>query len=305
MTAPFLETPRFPDDLARWALGGVNYSTIVIGSTSGRETRNSLWQYGRAQWDLQNVERAEGVAGNAYVLQTLRNFFRVCKGQAYGFRMRDYTDYSDEGNGIMGLPVSLLAPGAAPTSHGAGVGVYQLYKQYVASPLSDYRVIQKPLPGSVTIKRNGSTVPGSGAGSASLDTTTGLVTFTADSSASISSASAATNCVLTFSAIPSGAAVGKSVYVSGVSGTIGTAINGAAWSIVGATSTTLTLAANTAGLAGGTGGTASMFPQGTDALTWTGLFDTPCRFATDAFEPVFDAGGLYTFQTLKIVEVRL
>ncbi|RBB38911.1 hypothetical protein DPV79_16155 [Burkholderia reimsis] len=300
MTSPFLETPRFPDDLARWALGGVNYSTIVIGSTSGRETRNSLWQYGRAQWDLQNVECAEGIAGNAYVLQTLRNFFRVCKGQAYGFRMRDYTDYSDEGNGILGLPTSQLAPGAAPTGHGAAIPVMQLYKQYVASPLSDYRVIQKPLPGSVTIKRNGTTAAG-----ATLDTTTGLVTFAADSSASITSASAATNCVLTFSAIPSTAAVGKSVYVTGVSGTIGTLLNGQAWSIIGATSTTLTLAANTTGLTGGSGGTASMYPQGTDALTWTGLFDTPCRFATDAFEPVFDPGGLYTFQTLKIVEVRL
>ncbi|WP_423396023.1 DUF2460 domain-containing protein [Burkholderia sp. LMG 21824] len=299
MTAPFLETPRFPDDLARWALGGVNYSTIVIGSTSGRETRNSLWQYGRAQWDLQNVERAEGVAGNAYVLQTLRNFFRVCKGQAYGFRMRDFTDYSDEGNGLIGLPLALLAPGAAPSGTGAGLPTLQLYKQYIASPLSDYRVIQKPYPGSVTIKRNGVTASG-----ATLDTTTGLVTFAADSSASITGVSAAASCVLSFSAIPTGAAVGKTVYVTGVTGTAGTLLNNAGWSIVGATSTTLTINANTTGLSG-SGGTASMYPQSTDTLTWTGMFDTPCRFATDAFEPVFDPSGLYTFQTLKIVEVRL
>jgi uncharacterized protein (TIGR02217 family) len=305
MTTPFLETPRFPDDLARWALGGVNYSTIVVGSTSGRETRNSLWQYGRAQWDLQNVERAEGVAGNQYALQTLRNFFRVCKGQAYGFRMRDWTDYTDEGNGIMGLPLASLPAGSNPSGRGSGVPVYQLYKQYVAAPLSDYRAIQKPFPSGVVLLRNGVQAPSSGAGGATLDTTTGLVTFNADSSASITSASAASQCVLTVSAVPTGAVAGKSLYVAGVSGTIGTAINNAAWSIVSVSGTSITLSVSTTGLTGGAGGTAYMYPQASDALTWTGLFDTPCRFATDAFEPQFDQSGLYTFQSLKIVEIRL
>ncbi|KVT86394.1 hypothetical protein WK59_10355 [Burkholderia ubonensis] len=300
MTTPFLEAPRFPDDLARWALGGVNYSTIVIGSTSGRESRNSLWQYGRGQWDLQNIERAEGVAGNLYALQTLRNFFRVCKGQAYGFRFRDFTDYTDEGSGIFGLPLSSMPTGTAPLGVGSGVPVYQMYKQYVASPLADYRVIQKPYPGSVTIKRNGATAAG-----ASLDTTTGLATFSADSSSTISSASAAAQCVLAVATVPTGAVAGRLIYVTGVSGTIGTAINSAAWSIVNVSGTNITIAANTTGLTGGSGGVAAMYPQASDALTWTGQFDTPCRFATDAFEPVFDAGGLYSFQSLKIVEIRL
>ena len=305
MTTPFLETPRFPDDLARWALGGVNYSTIVVGSTSGRETRNSLWQYGRAQWDLQNVERAEGVAGNQYALQTLRNFFRVCKGQAYGFRMRDWTDYADEGNGVMGLPLASLAAGAAPTGYGSGVPVYQLYKQYVAAPLSDYRAIQKPYPSGVIVLRNGVQPPTSGAGGATLDTTTGLVTFNADSSAGIYTASAASQCVLSLTAIPAGAAVGKYLYVSGLSGTIGAALNNAAWQIAVVSGSNITLNVSTTGLTGGLSGEAYMYPQPTDAMTWTGLFDTPCRFATDAFEPQFDQSGLYSFQTLKIVEIRL
>lgn len=304
MTQPFLETPRFPDDLARWALGGVNYSTIVIGSTSGRETRNSLWQYGRGQWDLQNIERAEGKAGGTYALQTLRNFFRVCKGQAYGFRFRDLTDYSDEGSGIMGLPLASLGSGV-PSGHGSGVPVYQLYKSYIAAPLADYRAIQKPYPSGYALLRNGVAVPTSGGGAATLDTTTGLVTFNADAFASLSSVTAGSPTVLNASAVPSGAAVGKLIYVTGVSGAISTAINNQAWSITAITGTQISVNVSTTGLTGGSGGTVDIYPQASDALTWTGLFDTPCRFATDAFEPVFDAGGLYSFQSLKIVEIRL
>ncbi|MFG7180666.1 DUF2460 domain-containing protein [Burkholderia pseudomallei] len=305
MTQPFLETPRFPDDLARWAQGGVNYSTIVIGSTSGRETRNSLWQYGRGQWDLQNVDRAEGAPGGTYALQTLRNFFRVCKGQAYGFRFRDFTDYSDEGSGILGLPLTSLAAGAAPSGHGSGVPVYQLYKSYIAAPLADYRVIQKPYPTGYSLLRNGVAVPTSGGGAATLDTTTGLVTFNADAFATLSSVTAGASTVLNASAVPSGAAVGKLIYVTGVSGTIGTAINNQAWTITAISGTQITISAVTTGLTGGSGGTVDMYPQASDALTWKGLFDTPCRFATDAFEPQFEPDGLYSFQSLKIVEIRL
>lgn len=304
MTQPFLETPRFPDDLARWAMGGVNYSTIVIGSTSGRETRNSLWQYGRGQWDLQNVERAEGAPGGTYALQTLRNFFRVCKGQAYGFRFRDLTDYRDDGNGMMGLPLASLASGV-PSGHGSGVPVYQLYKGYVAAPLADYRAIQKPYSSGVSIFRNGITPPTSGAGGATLDTTTGLVTFNADAFETLSSVTAGSPTVLNANLVPSGAAVGKLIYVTGVSGAVGTAINNQAWAISAISGLQISIGAVTTGLAGGSGGQVYMYPQLSDALTWTGLFDTPCRFATDAFEPLFDAGGLYTFQTLKIVEIRL
>jgi uncharacterized protein (TIGR02217 family) len=306
MTQPFLETPRFPDDLGFWALGGVNYSTIVVGSTSGRESRNSLWQYARGQWDLQNTYRANATVGSPYALQTLRNFFRVCKGQAYGFRFRDWADFQDEGNGIMGLPLTSFSSPLVPTGTGGGVPVYQLFKSYIAAPLADYRVIQKPYPTGVVLKRNGTVIAsGTSPGNAVLDTTTGLVTFVADSSATITGASAAAACVLTCSAIPAGAAAGKFIYVSGVSNSVGTFLNGQAWEIDTISGDAITLFTATTGLVAGTGGIAAMYAQGTEALTWTGLFDTPARFGTDAFEPAFDSDGLYTFQTLKIVEIRL
>jgi uncharacterized protein (TIGR02217 family) len=305
MTTPFLETPRFPDDLAFWARGGVSYNTNVASSSSGREQRNILWSYGRGQWDLQNTYRTNGGVADAYSIQTLRNFFRVAKGQAYGFRFRDWTDYLDEGGGILGAPLTTYIPFNAPTGTGSGVPVLQLYKEYAMSPLSDYRVIQKPL--AASIYRNGIEVAaGTGPGEYALDTTTGLVTFVADSSESASSWTEGATTTFSVPAVPPGWASGKTLYFSGVAGDTAGVINNQAVAIQSVSGTSVTVAANTAGLTL-SGGTASMYPQVTDELTWLGTFDTPCRFGTDQFAPQMDigTGALWGFQTLAIVEIRL
>lgn len=304
MTQPFLETTRFPDDLAFWAQGGVNYNTVVVQSTSGREKRTSLWQYGRGQWDLQNVDRAN-VFPAQYSVQTLRNFFRVCKGQAYGFRFRDFTDYLDEGAGLLGLPIPNFGAVDVPTGLGGGVPMYQMFKAYILTPLADYRVIQKPYPTGVNILRNGAVVStGSAPGDISLDSTTGLVTFVADAQASIASITPGGSTVLNLAAALTGAAAGKLIYLNGVGGDTLDVLNDLPLTITSVSGTAVTVSAATTGTTP-TGGTAYMYPQASDALTWTGMFDTPCRFATDAFAPNFDAEGLWTFQTLAVVEIRL
>lgn len=304
MTQPFLETPRFPDDLAFWAQGGVNYNTVVVESTSGRETRNSLWQYGRGQWDLQNVDRAN-VFPQQYAVQTLRTFFRACKGQAYGFRFRDFTDYFDDGVGVLGLPLASFSAAAAPTGVGSGVPVYQMFKAYVLSPLADYRVIQKPYPTGCNILRNGvACASGSAPGNYALDTTTGIVTFVADAQETIASIAAGANTTINMTAALTGAVPGKLVYFTGVIGDAASVLNGQACPIVTVSGSTIVVSANTTGETL-TGGTAALYPQGSDVLAWTGMFDTPCRFATDAFAPNYDSEGLWTFQSLAVVEIRL
>jgi uncharacterized protein (TIGR02217 family) len=304
MTTPFLETPRFPDHLAFYALGGVSYNTVVAGSTSGRETRNSIWQYGRAQFDLQGAMRSANGVANANSIQVIRNFFRVCKGQAYGFRFRDWTDYQDEGSGVIGplLPNygSLVTPTGAPT----GGPTAQMYKTYVMSPLADYKPIQKPL--TATFFRNGVQMStGSSPGNYSLDTTTGIVSFVADSSAGVTGWTPGSSTSFTVSAVPSGWAVGKKLYFSSVSGDTNSVINGQAVSITAISGTTVTVSANTTGETL-SGGVAYMYPQPTETITWTGTFDLAVRFATDVFAPQIEPDGtLYAFQTLTIAEIRL
>ncbi|WP_213308168.1 DUF2460 domain-containing protein [Paraburkholderia sacchari] len=305
MTTPFLETPRFPDDLAVWARGGISYNTTITGSTSGREQRNSLWSYGLGQWDLQNCFRTNGGVSDQYSIQTLRNFFRVAKGQAYGFRFRDWTDYNDEGNGIMGAPVSSYSQFAAPTGKGNGTPTYQLFKQYVMAPLTDYRIIAKPY--QVALQRNGTTVViGGGPGNASLDSTTGLATFVADSATSTGSWTAGATTSFGVTSVPAGWAVGKLLYFGSVTGDTNSVLNGQAVAITAISGTTVTVNANTTGETL-SGGIAYMYPQPVDTLTWTGTFDTPVRFATDQFAPQLDvgSGALYGFQTLALREIRV
>lgn len=303
--ASFLETPRFPDDLAVWARGGISYNTTITSSTSGRERRNSLWSYGLGQWDLQNCFRTAGGVADPLSVQTLRNFFRVAKGQAYGFRFRDWTDYTDEGNGTFGAPVSSYSQFTAPSGTGSGVATYQMYKQYVMNPLSDYRIIGKPL--TATIFRNGvACVVGTAAGQVTIDKTTGLVTWAADSSASISAWTAGATTSFTVATVPAGWAVGKTLYFNGVSGDTNSVVNNKTAVISAISGTTVTVSANTTGETL-TSGQASMYPQPTDTLSWTGTFDTPVRFSTDQFAPQLDvgSGALYGFQTLTIKEIRL
>lgn len=305
MTTPFLESPRFPDDLAVWAMGGISYNTVVVGSTSGREQRNVLWSFGRGQWDLQNTFRTAAGVVDPYSVQTLRNFFRVAKGQAYGFRFRDWIDYMDEGQGIMGALVVSYSSPPVPSGTGSGVPTYQMYKQYVATPLADYRIIGKPL--AVVALRNGVAVPvGTGTGQATVDPTTGLVTFGPDSSEACSSWTAGATTSFNVPSIPAGWTVGVSLYFTGVTGDTDAVLNGVGVPITAINGTAVTVSATTTGdtLAGGT---AAKYPQATDELTWTGTFDTPVRFATDQFAPQLDvgSGALYGFQTLAIVEVRL
>jgi uncharacterized protein (TIGR02217 family) len=292
VTQPFLETPRFPDDLSIWGRGGVNYATTVVTSTSGRETRNSMWTYGRGRWDMQNVQRMTANNLN-YNIATLRNFFRVCKGRAYGFRFRDWTDSTDDGNGVLGT-----------TGYGTGVPTYQLYKNYVLSPLTDQRLIAKPMPGTVSVLRNSVIPPGSGPGSYTLDTTTGLVTFVADNYAFVSAWTPGASTQFTVASVPAGWAVGKYLYCTAVGGTGAALVNNVALQITGLSGTTITLGVATTGLTLNNG-QANFYPQASDALTWTGSFDTPVRFDTDAFEPQMGPDGLYTFQSLPIVEIRV
>ncbi|TDV04692.1 DUF2460 domain-containing protein [Paraburkholderia caballeronis] len=308
MTTPFLETPRFPDDLAVWARGGVSFNTVITGSTSGREQRNVLWQFGRGQWDLQNTFRtADGVA-DPYSVQQLRNFFRVAKGQAYGFRFRDWTDYQDEGGGILGAPVQSYAQATAPTGHGSGVPQYQMFKEYVAYPLSDYRVINKPL--QANVYRNGVLVPNEpatpGTSACQIDTTTGLITFTADAAATVTAWTPGATTSFTVAAVPAGWAVGTVIYVDGVTGDTGGALTGLPHAITGISGNSITVGVNTAGETL-TGGTSAKYPQASDVLTWIGTFDTPVRFGTDQFAPQLDigTGALYGFQTLQVVEIRV
>lgn len=284
----FLETPRFPFALALGGFeGGPGFSTGIVEVASGAEQRNANWSQARREWTGDNIpwERAQ--------IAQLLDFTHCMQGRAVGFRFRDPLDYRDDGRGILGA-------GA-----GAGLPTYKLVKRYAVGALTHDRHIRKPVPGSVTLFRNGAAIAtGSGAGQATLDTTTGIVTFGAEASGSVASATPGATTVIGLGA-PVGLVVGQLLYVTGLPGTLGAALNGRAWPITAVAGASYTLGVNTTGLTGGSGGSAFKYPQPADALTWVGEFDVPVRFANDRFTYAAAGRDIWQFTGLGLIELRI
>lgn len=145
---------QFPTDIAYGAQGGPQYSTAVVAMASGFEQRNQNWAAARSSWNV-----ASGLK-NQTQLNTLVAFFRGRKGRAYGFRFKDWSDYSATGQAL---------------GNGDGTNrVFQLTKSYTSGPSTEVRTIKKPVSGTVKVYLAG-VLQSSGF---TIDTTTGLITFT-------------------------------------------------------------------------------------------------------------------------------
>ena len=283
----FLETPRFPFALALNGFsGGPGFSTGIVEMASGDEQRNAQWAQARREWSGDHIPWVR-----AQIAQLL-DFCHCMQGRAVGFRFRDPLDYRDDGRGILGAGV------------GAGLPTYQLGKRYAVGTLQHDRAIRKPVPGTITIKRNGAAVAvGSVAGQVTLDTATGIATFGAEASGSVASATPGTTTVIGLGAAM-GLSVGQLIYLNGLVGTLGDALNGRAWPITAVSGASYTIAVNSTGLTGGGGGSAYRYPQPTDALTWVGEFDVPVRFASDRFSYAPSGRDIWQFTGLGLIELR-
>ncbi len=149
---PFLESPRFPDEIAAWAIGGRGFMTTVVETYGGDEYRNSAWSIARGEWDFTDGLRTADAMSATLAQYLLRNMFMVARGQLNAFRFKDFSDYTDEGGGVF---VMLTAT------------TFQMFKHYVRGALTYDQIIQKPVSGTVTV---------TGGSGASVDYTTGIVT---------------------------------------------------------------------------------------------------------------------------------
>ncbi len=151
----FIEV-RFPSDIAYGSAGGPEYSTEVVITHSGYEQRNANWAQARARYNV-----AHGVKTQTQ-LDTLIAFFRARKGNADGFRFKDWTDYKASGQ-LVG------------TGNGSNK-VFQLVKGYSSGTSAEVRTISKPVAGTCKMYVGG-VLQSVGAYALALDT--GVVTFVA------------------------------------------------------------------------------------------------------------------------------
>ena len=122
---------------------------------AGHEKRNVNWAQARGRWDV-----ASGLKKQAQIDELIA-FFRARRGKAYGFRFKDWTDYKATGQ--------LLGTGDDAQTQ------FQLVKHYPSGSVIEVRTITKPVAGTVKVYLDGVEQLSGW----SVDTTTGLVTFSA------------------------------------------------------------------------------------------------------------------------------
>ncbi len=148
----FAET-RFPADISYGSAGGPEFSTDVIITHSGHEQRNSNWAEARLRFNV-----AYGVRNAAQLAEVIA-FFRARKGQAEGFRYKDWTDYEAIGQ--------LIGVGNGSNRN------FSLVKKYISGAAVKTRVITKPVASTVKVYVN-SVLQTSGV---VVDESTGVVTL--------------------------------------------------------------------------------------------------------------------------------
>lgn len=154
---------RFPAPLSMGSSGGPERRTEIVSLRNGAEERNTPWRHSRRHYDaglgMRSLDDlAEVVA-----------FFEARRGQLYGFRWKDWSDFKS-------CPPS-ARPGPMDQAIGRGDGsrrTFPLSKHYGGGADPYERPIRKPVAGTVSVA-----VAGVIRDQADyvLDTTTGTVTL--------------------------------------------------------------------------------------------------------------------------------
>jgi len=283
----FIETPAFPDRIAANMEGGPTWATRVVVLQSGHEQRNIEWSAARMRYNL-----GTAIKSAAELVEVLA-WMRCLRGRAHGFRIRDPIDHSATvANGYVGT-----------VGVGDGTPTGQLHKYYSVGALNEARQINKPRTGTVSFLYDGSPITPS-----ALDTTTGVVTWSAFASQSVVTVTPGATTDVELAANLSGLLVGDKLYLSGLTGTIGAALNGLAHTVLtisGGSSEIYELDIDTTGLAYTSGGTGAFYPQASKSLRWAGQFDVPVRFMNDAMALMIQTTRFQQWNDIPLVEIRV
>jgi uncharacterized protein (TIGR02217 family) len=274
---------RFPTDISQQSAGGPSFMTIIVALWSKAERRIVTRAQSRLSWNV-----SHGVKSQA-TIEPLIAFFYAREGRARGFRYQDPTDFEVED--------SPLTVDGSPT--------VQLTKRYTSGVVTHDRKIVKPTTSTVpeaggvdpTFELNGSPYT-----PADVDETTGIITLGVAITKNITAITKAASAVVTVGAAH-GFVTGDFVYISGVLGM--TQINGRALEVTATGATTITVDVDSTDFSTYTsGGTAVKYDvQPSDDLTWSGEFDVPARFDTDAMS-VSGEDNLREWNSIPIVEIN-
>lgn len=129
---PSFHDVRLMEVIEQGAVGGPEYNTTIFETQGGFEQRLANWSMPRHKWNL-----ASGLR-NAQDFDALLAFFHARMGSLHGFRFKDWSDYTDGGEGVVREDPSLP-------------GFWRLYKAYPSGPATLYRKITRPVSSTVVI----------------------------------------------------------------------------------------------------------------------------------------------------------
>ena len=147
----FLEI-RFPDSISFNSSTILEFNTTIITSKNGKEYRNVNWNNNKMKFNIVN-----GIKTKTELDEVIK-FFRNVKGKAYGFRFKDWTDFS-----------------AVNQQIGIGDGKtkeFQLIKTYTINGNTYTRKIKKPVISTIKVFLDGVKT-----NDFSIDLTNGLISF--------------------------------------------------------------------------------------------------------------------------------
>lgn len=157
---------RFPANLSFGSVGGPERRTEIVTLANGFEERNTPWQHARRRYDA-------GVAMSSLDdVEQLIAFFEARRGQLYGFRWKDWSDFKS------GRPSAEVDSADQVIGYGDGSTTqFQLRKTYESGGEAYVRPIAKPVIGTVHVALDGvelfATVD------FAVDSASGLVTLSA------------------------------------------------------------------------------------------------------------------------------
>jgi uncharacterized protein (TIGR02217 family) len=175
----FYDDVIFPESISLYAFSGKRMRlTDISPQRGGFDQRNVGWSQGRRTYDAGMVARP------ASQWNLIDDFFEIVDGPAYGFLLKDPTDYKIAASQGMLMPID-GGVDAGTIGLGYGVPTYQAYKHLTVASRTKDRLIQKLKAGTIILLRNGVPVTaGIAAGNYSVDVTTGKFTFVADTTKS-------------------------------------------------------------------------------------------------------------------------
>lgn len=261
----FLEE-RLPVSVRMGASYADEYQIQIRQTAGGSEYRRLVHPYPRRVFNISYVQITSDLWSQVLAL------YHRAYGMFAGFRVKALDDFTT--NARTDAPTATDQPLAVVT---AGT-VYQLQVAYGSggTPLgigTPYRTIFKPVSGTTRVAIG--TLEQATPAMWSVSTTTGLVTFAANKTRSVTGITQAASAVVTVGAHTF--VVGESVHFTSVAGM--TQINGLRGTISATSGTTITVSINSSAFSAYTsGGTVNTNPQSGEVVNGGCEFDIPCRF---------------------------